>query len=166
RRHSRDDAISFCDEMRQRRPDIVFGADIIAGFPTETEAMFVNSLDLVERCGITYLHVFPYSARERTPAAKMPQVPGDIRRDRAARLRTLGEGALRRHFASQIGRTAELVVEAVKADGSVFGHSRDFMPIRVIDPARRLNRGNLVTVRLLHHTDTELIAEPAVAVAA
>jgi threonylcarbamoyladenosine tRNA methylthiotransferase MtaB len=166
RRHSRDDVIRFCDEMRQRRPDIVFGADIIAGFPTETEAMFANSLDLVERCGITYLHVFPYSARQGTPAAKMPQVPGDIRRDRAARLRAIGESAQQQHFASQIGRMAELVVETVKADGSVFGHSRHFAPIRVMDPARHLKRGDLVTVRLLHHTDTELIAEPAVAVAA
>jgi threonylcarbamoyladenosine tRNA methylthiotransferase MtaB len=166
RRHSRDDAIRFCAEMRRRRPDIVFGADVIAGFPTETEAMFANSLDLVAACGITYLHVFPYSAREGTPAAKMPQVPGDLRRDRASRLRAAGAAAQQRYFASQLGRVAELVVETVKGDGGVFGHSRHFAPIQVTDPARRLKRGDLVTVRLLHHTDTELIAAPAVAVAA
>lgn len=91
RRHLRDDAIRFCAEIRQARPEIVFGADLIAGFPTETEAMFENTLALVEECGLTWLHVFPYSARKGTPAARMPQIPGKTRRERAARLRALGD---------------------------------------------------------------------------
>ncbi|HVJ34242.1 MAG TPA: tRNA (N(6)-L-threonylcarbamoyladenosine(37)-C(2))-methylthiotransferase MtaB [Terriglobia bacterium] len=166
RRHSRADAIRFCAEMRRRRPDIVFGADFIAGFPTETEAMFANTVDIVEACGITYLHVFPYSARQGTPAARMPQLPGDIRRDRAARLRVAGQAAQARYFASQIGQTAELVIETVQEDGTVFGHSRHFAPVRLIGQGRHLKRGDLVAARILHHSDAELIAEPAVAVAA
>ena len=94
RRHLRDDAIRFCDEARRLRPDIVFGADIIAGFPTETEAHFENSLRLVDDCGLSFLHVFPYSPRKGTPAARMPAVPGPAIRDRVARLRAAGAAAL------------------------------------------------------------------------
>ena len=90
RRHLRDDAIRFCEEARALRPEMVFGADIIAGFPTETEAMFANSLKLVEDCGLTFLHVFPFSPRKGTPAARMPQLTGPVIRDRAARLRAAG----------------------------------------------------------------------------
>ena len=90
----RDDAIRFCEEARRLRPEMTFGADIIAGFPTETEAMFENSLRLVEECGLTWLHVFPYSPRRGTPAARMPQVDGNAIRDRAARLRAAGELAV------------------------------------------------------------------------
>ena len=104
RRHQRDDTIAFCQEVRRLRPDMVFGADIIAGFPTETEEMFQKSLDIVEECDLTHLHVFPYSARPGTPAAKMPQVKGPVIKDRAARLREVGEAALNRHLQSQIGR--------------------------------------------------------------
>ena len=91
RRHSRGDAIALCAELRRLRPGMVFGADIIAGFPTETEEMFHRSLDLVEECGLTHLHVFPYSPRPGTPAARMPQVARDIVKDRARRLRQRGE---------------------------------------------------------------------------
>lgn len=125
RRHGRDDAITICDAIRDRRPDVVFGADLIAGFPTESEAMFQRSLDLVEECGLTWLHVFPYSARPGTPAARMPQVPGDIRRDRAARLRQAGATAAARFLDSQVGATATVLVEKDNT-----GRSEHFAPVR------------------------------------
>ncbi|QJE74875.1 tRNA (N(6)-L-threonylcarbamoyladenosine(37)-C(2))-methylthiotransferase MtaB [Aerophototrophica crusticola] len=111
RRHSRADAISFCEKARALRPDMVFGADIIAGFPTETEEMFQNTLCSVEECGLTWLHVFPYSPRPGTPAAKMPQVPGPVRKERAARLRALGEVQVRRHLEGLVGTTADILLE-------------------------------------------------------
>src|SRR5205814_3709168 len=100
RRHSRDDAIQFCAQVRRLRPDIALGADIIAGFPTETEAMFTRSEDLVEACDLTFLHVFPYSPRPGTPAARMPQVDGRAIKDRARRLRAAGQAALQRRLAA------------------------------------------------------------------
>jgi threonylcarbamoyladenosine tRNA methylthiotransferase MtaB len=112
RRHSRRDAIAFCDTLRRLRPDVVFGADIIAGFPTETEPMFKNSLDLVDACGLTHLHVFPFSPRLGTPAARMPQLPRDVVKDRARRLRECGALALRRHLDSEIGVTRRVLVES------------------------------------------------------
>ncbi len=96
RRHSRDDAIRFCAEMKALRPDLAFGADIIAGFPTEDEAMFARSLDLIAACGLSYVHAFPYSARPGTPAARMPQSPGPLVAERAARLREAGTRPMRR----------------------------------------------------------------------
>ena len=111
RRHLRDDSIRFCDEVRALRPDMVFGADIIAGFPTETEAMFENSLKIVEECGLTHLHVFPFSPREGTPAARMPQVRREIVKDRAARLRAAGDAAYRRHLAKLAGTSQRILVE-------------------------------------------------------
>ncbi|MGI1661959.1 tRNA (N(6)-L-threonylcarbamoyladenosine(37)-C(2))-methylthiotransferase MtaB [Palleronia sp. KMU-117] len=112
RRHLRDDAIRFCEEARRLRPGMTFGADIIAGFPTETDAMFENSLKLVEECGLTWLHVFPYSPREGTPAARMPQVRGEAIRDRAARLRAAGDRAAARHLASLVGTEAAVLMES------------------------------------------------------
>jgi len=114
RRHLRDDAIAFCKEARRLRPDMVFGADIIAGFPTETDEMFENSLRLVEDCGLTFLHVFPFSPRKGTPAARMPQVKGPVIRDRAARLRAAGEAALSRHLADQQGRAHRILTESAR----------------------------------------------------
>ncbi|MGM0585614.1 MAG: tRNA (N(6)-L-threonylcarbamoyladenosine(37)-C(2))-methylthiotransferase MtaB [Pseudomonadota bacterium] len=111
RRHLREDAIRFCEEMRATRPDIVFGADIIAGFPTETEAMFDNSLRLVEECGLTWLHVFPFSPRRGTPAARMPQLPKAEVKARAARLREAGEAARDRWLASRVGGAERVVME-------------------------------------------------------
>ena len=99
RRHTRDDVMRFVDKVRKLRPGAVFGADIIAGFPTETDAAFANSLSLVRNCELIWLHVFPYSERPGTPAAKMPQIPVDVRKDRAAELRAVGEA---QHFASLI----------------------------------------------------------------
>ncbi|MCZ4261440.1 tRNA (N(6)-L-threonylcarbamoyladenosine(37)-C(2))-methylthiotransferase MtaB [Limimaricola sp. G21655-S1] len=112
RRHLRDDAIRFAEEARRLRPDMTFGADIIAGFPTETEAMFENSLKLVEECDLTWLHVFPYSPRPGTPAARMPQVNGRAIKARAARLRAKGDLAAQAHLAAQVGRTHRVLMES------------------------------------------------------
>ena len=111
RRHARADAIRFCEEARRLRPDIAFGADLIAGFPTETEAMFANSLRLVEECGLAFLHVFPFSARAGTPAARMPQVARGGVKERAARLRQTGAAALARHLEAHVGRDLEVLIE-------------------------------------------------------
>ena len=111
RRHLRDDSIRFCETVRSLRPDIVFGADIIAGFPTETEDMFRNSLKIVEECGLSHLHVFPYSAREGTPAARMPQVRREIVKERAARLRAEGDRAYEKHLGALNGTLQRLLVE-------------------------------------------------------
>jgi threonylcarbamoyladenosine tRNA methylthiotransferase MtaB len=111
RRHLRDDAIRFCEDARRLRPEIVFGADLIAGFPTETEAMFDNSLKLVQDCGLTFLHVFPFSPRKGTPAARMPQVRGPVIKERAARLRAAGATALAAHLAGQQGQTHRILTE-------------------------------------------------------
>ena len=115
RRHSRQDAIAFCDALRRLRPDMIFGADIIAGFPTETEDMFANSLALVEDCGLTHLHVFPFSARPGTPAARMPQLPREIVKERARRLRQQGALALQRHLDAEVGAIPACVDRAARA---------------------------------------------------
>lgn len=111
RRHLRGDSIAFCQELRQLRPDVVFGADIIAGFPTETEEMFENSLRLVDDCGLTFLHVFPYSVRPGTPAARMPQIAGDVIKARAARLRAIGDKAAAQFLNGEIGRVRDVLME-------------------------------------------------------
>ena len=111
RRHLRDDAIRFAQEAIRLRPDMTFGADIIAGFPTETEEMFENSLRLVEDCSLTWLHVFPYSPRQGTPAARMPAVDGRAIKERAARLRAAGDARVQRHLAAQIGKTHRVLME-------------------------------------------------------
>ncbi len=111
RRHLRDDAIRFCEEARKLRPDMTYGADIIAGFPTETEAMFENSLKLVAECDLTWLHIFPYSAREGTPAARMPAVNGRTIKERAARLRAAGEAQVANHLSAQLGKTHHILME-------------------------------------------------------
>ena len=129
RRHSRADAIAFCEKVRGLRPDMVFGADFIAGFPTETEEMFENTLRLVEECGLTWLHVFPYSPRPGTPAARMPQVDGGVRKERAARLRALGAEAEARTLASLVGREVAVLVE--KDD---LGRTEHFAEIRLGTP--------------------------------
>jgi MiaB-like tRNA modifying enzyme len=111
RRHLRADTVRFTDAVRRLRPDVVFGADIIAGFPTETEAMFENSLKIVDDCGLTHLHVFPYSPRPGTPAARMPQLGRAVIKERAARLRAAGEATLLAHFQAETGRTRKVLVE-------------------------------------------------------
>ncbi len=129
RRHLRDDAIRFCEEARRLRPDIVFGADIIAGFPTETEAMFEDSLSLVEECGLTWLHVFPYSPRKGTPAARMPQVPGPAIRERAARLRAAGQAREAAHLAAQVGRAHSVLMESPR-----MGRTEQFAEVAFDEP--------------------------------
>ena len=111
RRHLRDDAIAFCQEASKLRPDMTYGADIIAGFPTETDAMFANSLKLIDDCNLTWLHVFPYSARTGTPAAKMPAVNGTIIKARAAQLRAAGDAQVQTHLTAQIGKTHHILME-------------------------------------------------------
>ena len=114
RRHSRDDAIRFCEDTKKLRPDMTFGADIIAGFPTETDAHFENSLRLVEECDLTWLHVFPFSPRQGTPAARMPQVTGDVIKERALRLRLAGEERVERHLKAQIGSNHLVLMESAR----------------------------------------------------
>src|SRR5712672_1269028 len=126
RRHLRADAIAFCEEARRLRPDIVFVADIIAGFPTETEAMFARSLDLVDDCGLTHLHVFPFSPRPGTPAARMPQVARDVVKERARRLRDKGAEALKRHLDREVGARRKVLVEAHE-----MGRTEHFTPVRL-----------------------------------
>ncbi|WP_454652507.1 tRNA (N(6)-L-threonylcarbamoyladenosine(37)-C(2))-methylthiotransferase MtaB [Bradyrhizobium liaoningense] len=126
RRHSRQDAIAFCDQVRRLRPDIAFGADIIAGFPTETEEMFSHSLDLVEECGLTFLHVFPYSPRPGTPAARMPQVAGPEIKERARQLRAAGETALRKRLHAEIGATRDVLIE-----GAGQGRTEHYLPVAI-----------------------------------
>jgi threonylcarbamoyladenosine tRNA methylthiotransferase MtaB len=127
RRHSRTDAIKFCADVRSARPDVTLGADIIAGFPTEDEAMFANSLDLIEACGLTFLHVFPFSPRDGTPAARMPQLPVALRKERAARLRAKAGVALNEYLQSQIGKAVDVLVESETGNG----HSAHFAAVRV-----------------------------------
>jgi len=126
RRHARADSVRFCEAMRSVRPDMVFGADLIAGFPTETETMFRNSLSLVDECGLTFLHVFPFSAREGTPAARMPQVNGRTIARRASELRDKGVAALKSHLAAAKGCRIQVLMESP-------GHGRsiDFTPVRL-----------------------------------
>jgi threonylcarbamoyladenosine tRNA methylthiotransferase MtaB len=152
RRHLRDDAIRFCEEMRALRPDIVFGADIIAGFPTETDAMFGNSLKIVEECGLTHLHVFPFSPREGTPAARMPQVDRRAVKERAAQLRGAGDRAYRRHLGSLAGTTQRVLVERDR-----LGRTGDFT-LAAIDAGKP---GEIVEARIAGDDGEKLIARAA-----
>ncbi len=151
RRHSRADAVRFCEDVRRVRPDVVFGADLIAGFPTETEEMFSNSLSVVDDCGLTFLHVFPFSVRKGTPAACMPQVARALVKERAARLREKGTGALTRFLAAQTGLEVEVLMER---DG--LGRTRQFAEICVAaaDPP-----GSLVCARVAGHDGRRLSGE-------
>jgi threonylcarbamoyladenosine tRNA methylthiotransferase MtaB len=126
RRHSRADAVCFCEAVRRSRPDMVFGADLIAGFPTETDSMFANSLAHVDECGLTFLHVFPFSPRPGTPAARMKQLNGAVIARRAGELRTHGARALRRHLAGAQGRRIEVLME-----NDSQGRAADFTPVRL-----------------------------------
>jgi threonylcarbamoyladenosine tRNA methylthiotransferase MtaB len=126
RRHSRADAVQFCAQVRRLRPDIALGADIIAGFPTETEEMFCRSQHLVEECGLTFLHVFPYSPRPGTPAARMPQVKGNEIRERARRLRAAGEVALQKRLSSELGHTRQVLIESATQ-----GRTEHFVPVAI-----------------------------------
>ena len=141
RRHLRDDAIRFCEDARRLRPDMVFGADIIAGFPTETEEMFAQSLRLIDDCGLTFLHVFPFSARKGTPAARMPLVNGVEIKDRAARLRAAGQIALARHLALQQG-----AMHRVLTEGPRMGRTEQFTEV---DFGVDQPEGQIITAKII-----------------
>jgi threonylcarbamoyladenosine tRNA methylthiotransferase MtaB len=153
RRHARADSVSFCETIRRGRPDIVFGADIIAGFPTETEDMFKNSLSLVDDCGLTFLHVFPFSAREGTPAARMPQVNGAVVSRRAAELRAKGVAALKGHLEGARGRRIQVLME-----NGDHGRSADFTPVKLDACARA---GALIDAVVSGDDGASLLAETA-----
>ena len=152
RRHLRDDAIRFCDDVRRRRPDVVFGADIIAGFPTETDEMFENSIRLVDDCGLTFLHVFPYSVRPGTPAAKMPQVNGADIKARARALRMAGERQLSGFVAAQVGQTMDVLFET-----ETRGRTPHYLNVEIA--GRNMKPGDIAPVRLLHPAGHDLAGE-------
>ena len=154
RRHGRAEAIALCRRARALRPGIAFGADLIAGFPTETEDHVAETLAMVEECGLSFLHVFPYSARPATPAARMPQLPVPLRRDRAARLRDAGRRAARRLYDSRIGQVEQVLLERPDR-----GHSAQFAPVRLRGAAGK--RGALAALRVVACDDDGLIAEVA-----
>ena len=151
RRHSRADAIDACGRVRNLRPEAVFGADLIAGFPTETEAMFENSVRLVDECGLTFLHVFPYSARPGTPASNMPQVPVQIAKARAAKLREAGEKALHSYLDSQRGNEAEVLMENENT-----GRTPQYANVKLAD---KQTPGTLTRIRITGRDGDSLIGE-------
>jgi threonylcarbamoyladenosine tRNA methylthiotransferase MtaB len=151
RRHSRADAVRFCADVRRMRPDTVFGADLIAGFPTETDEMFESSLSVVDDCDLTYLHVFPFSPRNGTPAARMPQVERRVVKNRAARLRAKGDIALSRFLDGQAGAEVELLVEH---DG--IGRTRQFAEMRL---PSGVAAGAMVRARVNGHDGQRLTGE-------
>jgi threonylcarbamoyladenosine tRNA methylthiotransferase MtaB len=150
RRHLRADAVAFCDQVRRLRPDVVFGGDIIAGFPTETEEMFNRSLDLVDECGLTQLHVFPFSPRPGTPAARMPQVECAVVKERAARLRAKGAAALRRHLDGEVGAHRRVLTESQS-----LARTEQFTPVRLGAPAEP---GVILDVAVAGHDGRQLLA--------
>ena len=150
RRHDRAQAVAVCRTLRQLRPDIVFGADLIAGFPTESEDMFRRSLELVEECGLTYLHVFPFSPRPGTPAARMPQVNGAVVRERAQRLRETGALALRRHLEREIGARRRVLVES---DSTARTEHFTAVKLRATSPP-----GTIVECTVAGHDGRQLLA--------
>lgn len=140
RRHNREQVIEFCKLVRLKRPDVTFGADIIAGFPTETEEMFSNSLKIIDEADLIYTHVFPYSEREGTPAARMPSVPKNIRKERAKLLREAGQKRLHKHCQAQIGKTLKCIIES---DGTA--RAEDFSLVEI---KTDLKPGTLVEIKI------------------
>jgi len=153
RRHLRADILRIAERARALRPGIALGADLIAGFPTEIDAHFQDTLRLIDEAGLSFLHVFPYSERPGTPAARMPGVPVAQRRERAACLRQAGTRAAASFYAAQIGRTLALLTETDTA-----GHSEHFAPVRL---TRVASPGELVAARALAANDDHILAEPA-----
>ncbi len=150
RRHSRKDAIAFCDTVRRLRPDVVFGADIIAGFPTETEEMFGRSLALVDECSLTQLHVFPFSARPGTPASRMTQLDRALVKERARRLREHGAQALIRHLDAEVGTTRRVLIESRDS-----GRTEQFTPVKL---AAAIAPGEIVALQIAAHDGRQLLA--------
>jgi threonylcarbamoyladenosine tRNA methylthiotransferase MtaB len=154
RRHSRAEVVRLCARLRALRPEIALGADLIAGFPTETDAMFERTLDLIDEAGLTYLHVFPFSARHGTPAARMPQVPKTLRHERAARLRAAGQHAMARFLERQIGRPAQVLVER-----GARGRCEKFAPFRIEPDGAAPVAGEIVTARAVRVEDGVLVGQ-------
>jgi threonylcarbamoyladenosine tRNA methylthiotransferase MtaB len=150
RRHRRADAVAFCEQVRRLRPDVVFGADLIAGFPTESEPMFARSLDLVDACGLTHLHVFPFSPRPGTPAARMPQAERGIIKERARRLREKGALALRHHLEAQVGHR-----RSVLSESATLGRTEHFTQVRFRSP---IEPGIVVNLHIAGHDGRQLVA--------
>ena len=150
RRHLRDDAIKFCEDVRKIRPDVVLGADIIAGFPTETDEMFENSLSLVDACGLTHLHVFPFSARQGTPAARMPQMHGKLIKQRAAQLRHKGKAVLEAHLVAEKGEIRHILVENDNK-----GRTEYFTPVTLDNDHEA---GHIVKAMIIGKSGNELLA--------
>ncbi|MFK7880296.1 tRNA (N(6)-L-threonylcarbamoyladenosine(37)-C(2))-methylthiotransferase MtaB [Roseobacter sp.] len=150
RRHLRDDAIHFTQDVRKLRPDMTFGADIIAGFPTETDQMFENALALVPECDLTWLHVFPYSARPGTPAARMPPVDGKKVKERAKEMRKAGDAQALLHRAQQVGRTHHVLMES-----ALMGRTEQFCPVTFDAPQRE---GDIISTKIKDHADGTLLA--------
>lgn len=158
RRHLRSDAIAFCEKARTLRPDVVFGADLIAGFPTETDEMFDNTLRSIDDCGLTYLHVFPYSSRPGTPASRMPPVPGPVVKKRAALLRQKGETALWKYYQSCVGRQTNFLVEStekIKDKIVVRGKTDHFAPIH-LETTREFAIGSIIKAHVIEATSDGL----------
>jgi threonylcarbamoyladenosine tRNA methylthiotransferase MtaB len=150
RRHARADAVAFCERVRRLRPGVAFGADVIAGFPTESEGMFARSLDLVDDCGLAHLHVFPFSPRPGTPAARMPQVARAVVKERARRLREKGAAALAQRLSGEVGGRRQVLVES----GGI-GRTAQFMAVRLAAPAAP---GTLLDVIIAAHDGRHLLA--------
>lgn len=155
RRHLREDAIRFSQRAKALRPDVVFGADLIAGFPTETDEMFENSLRIIDECSLTYLHVFPYSPRPGTPAARMPQLDGNIIKERARQLRLQGEAAITRAFGQFVGKSVNVLVEEL-SEGLVKGKTDHFAPIQIVGSA---SIASVIPVKVTDITNQHLIGQ-------
>ena len=153
RRHSRQQAVDFCQAVRRARPGVVFGADLIAGFPTETDAMFQQSLDLIDDCDLIHLHVFAYSEREGTPAARMPAVAKAVRKERAARLRAKGRETLDRHLHGQLGAASRVLIE-----GADRGRTESFLPV-VLDDGHA-EPGDIIAIEAIAVRDGMLVGRP------
>lgn len=149
RRHLRKDAILFCEKVRKLRPEVTFGADIIAGFPTESDEHFENSIKLVEECGLTWLHIFPYSKRDGTPAARMPQIDGRIIKSRAELLRSLGKKVRSKHLKEQIGRKHKVLMES-----SVLGRTEQFAEVLFASPKQE---GSIVDATIRDASNSQLM---------
>ena len=149
RRHLRKDAILFCEKVRKLRPEVTFGADIIAGFPTESDEHFENSIKLVEECGLTWLHIFPYSKRDGTPAARMPQIDGRTIKSRAELLRSLGKKVRSKHLKEQIGRKHKVLMES-----SVLGRTEQFAEVLFSSPKQE---GSIVDATISDASNSQLM---------
>ncbi len=152
RRHTQEQVIEFCQKLREIRPEMVFGADFITGFPTETESQFLSTIHLVREAGITLLHVFPYSIRPGTPAAKMPMVDGLVRKERAARLRTIGLQQEENLLDSLIGQTKNVLIEK---EGQ--GYTDNYLKVNVLNGENQI--GHIIPVHIQQRRNNELVGE-------